>query len=80
MTRLEALVGLNLTFDIGTIRLNKLLEYFATPENILSAPRERLSAVYGIGPNISSGIKSIGQKDIDKEFEVALKLGISIIA
>ena len=80
MTRLEALVGLNLAFDIGTIRLNKLLEYFATPENILSAPRERLSAVYGIGPNISSGIKSIGQKDIDKEFEAALKLGINIIA
>ena len=80
MTRLEALVGLNLTFDIGTIRLNKLLEYFATPENILNAPRERLSAVYGIGQNISNGIKSIGQKDIDKEFEAALKLGINIIA
>lgn len=79
MTRLEALVGLNLTFDIGTIRLNKLLGFFGTPENILSAPRERLSLVYGIGPSISSGIKSIGQKDIDKEFELAKKLGIRII-
>ena len=80
MTRLEALVGLNLTFDIGSIRLNKLLEYFGTPENILNAPLERLSKVYGIGKNISSGIKSIGQKNIDKEFEAAKKLDIRIIS
>jgi len=80
VTRLEALVGLNLTFDIGSIRLNKLLEYFGTPENILNAPLERLSKVYGIGKNISSGIKSIGQKNIDKEFEAAKKLDIRIIS
>jgi DNA processing protein len=79
MTRLEALIGLNLIYGIGTIRLNKLLGYFGTPENILSAPREKLSAVYGIGEVIAGQIKSIGEKDIDKEFELARKQGIKII-
>ncbi len=79
MTRLQALIGLNLTYDIGTIRLNKLLEYFGTPENILNAPQERLSMVYGIGGNISSGIKSIGEKDIDNELVAAAKLKLKII-
>ncbi|TRZ48901.1 DNA-protecting protein DprA [bacterium] len=80
MTKLEALVGLNLTFDIGTIRLHRLLEYFGTPENILNAPPQSLTAVYGIGQNISGSIKSIGQRDIDQEFEAAKKLDIRIIS
>jgi DNA processing protein len=79
MTKLEALVGLNLTYDIGTIRLNKLLEYFGRPQDILNAPAHKLSSVYGIGQNISQGIKAIQQKDIDREFTAAEKLGIKII-
>ena len=53
MTRVEALVSLNMVLDIGSVRLGKLLEFFGTPENILKAPREKLMTVFGIGEGIA---------------------------
>lgn len=79
MTNLEALVSLNTVLDIGSIRLKKLLEYFAKPENILQAPYEKLIAVSGIPQNTALKICSLKRLDIDKEFKLAKQLGLKIL-
>ncbi|MFH0739014.1 MAG: DNA-processing protein DprA [Candidatus Omnitrophota bacterium] len=80
MTRIQALVGLNLTRDIGSIRLKRLLDYFKDPESILNAPQGQLIAVSGIGQKIASGITLVKKEDIDREFREANKLGLCIIS
>ena len=79
MTELEALVGLNLVMDIGSIRLKKLLEFFGAPQNILTASREKLTAVGGIGEAIASRIVSLDKKDIDREFDLSCKDDLKIL-
>lgn len=79
MTRLEALVGLNMVAEIGTIRLNKLLELFGTPENILNAPYEKLMEVFGIGEKIAQNITSLKKEDIEKEINLARKHNLKIL-
>lgn len=79
MTKLEALVSLNLVLDIGSIRLKKLLEFFGKPENILKAPREKLMAVSGIGQEIANKIHCLKKEDLDKEFALAKKYGLKIM-
>ena len=65
--------------EIGSIRLNKLLDYFGQPENILKAPAEKLIAVSGIGRQIAQQITSFKKEDLDKELALAKKLGLKII-
>jgi len=79
MTRLEALVGLNLVLDIGSIRLGRLLEFFGTPEDILKASRQSLTQVFGIGDVIAGKIASIKAEDIEREIILAKKLGLRIM-
>jgi DNA processing protein len=79
MTRLEALVSLNMVTDIGSIRLKKLLESFDQPEDILKSPQEKLIRVCGIGEKIASRICSLKKEDLDKEFALAKKYGLKII-
>jgi len=79
MTKLEALVSLNMVWDVGSIRLKKLLEYFGTPENILKAPAEKLTQVFGIGENIAAKIRSLKKEDLGKELALAKKHGLKII-
>ncbi len=79
MTRLEALVSLNMAGDIGSVRLKKLLDYFGQPQQILKAPVDKLMAVAGVGEKISRRI-SAPQKDVlDKELKSAQKLGLEIL-
>jgi DNA processing protein len=80
MTEIEALVGLNLVMDIGSIRLKRLLEFFGTPQNILSASRDKLIKVAGIGEIIASRIVSLDKKDIDREFFMAKKNNLKILS
>lgn len=80
MTKLEALVGLNLVGGIGSVRLKKLLEYFDKPENILKAAEEKLMAVSGIGKEIAHKITTLRQEDLSKELKLARELGLEIIA
>lgn len=79
MTRLEALISLNIVYDIGGIRLKKLLEFFGQPENILKATPERLMAVSGIGDKIAHKIHELKKEDLDEEFTLAKKFGLKII-
>ena len=79
MTQLEALVSLNLIGDVGSMRLKKLLEYFDAPENILKAAPEKLTAVFGIGEKIASGIHSLKKEDLEKELALVKKHGLKIL-
>lgn len=79
MTRFEALVSLNLIGNIGSTRLKKLLDYFGKPENILRASPEKLSAIFGIGEEITRAITCFKKEDLDRELTLAKSLGIKII-
>ncbi len=79
MTEFEALVGLNMVMDIGSIRLKKLLECFGSPQNILAASRDKLVETAGIGENIAGKIVSLDKKDIDRELSLAGKLKLKIL-
>jgi DNA processing protein len=80
MTQLEALVGLNLILDIGSIRLKKLLEVFGKPQDVLKASKDKLVRVSGIGEQIATEIASLKKEDIDKEIKLAKKLDLGIIS
>ncbi|MFH1398420.1 MAG: DNA-processing protein DprA [Candidatus Omnitrophota bacterium] len=80
MTEFEALVGLNLILDIGSIRLKRLLDYFCTPENILKAPREELMRILGIADKIVDKIRALKREDLDNELNLAGKQGVKIIS
>ncbi len=80
MTEFEALVGLNLILDIGSVRLKRLLDYFYTPENILKASREELTRILGIADKIADKIRALKKEDLDNELNLAGKQGIKIIS
>src|SRR5437868_7140646 len=52
MTPTEASIALNMLPTMGPVRLRKLLEVFETPERVLSAKRDALRAVEGIGREV----------------------------
>ena len=79
MTRLEALVSLNMVGDIGSVRLKKLLDYFGQPQAVLKAPEAKLIAVAGIADKIAQKIRSLKLDDLNKEFKSAQKLGLEIL-
>lgn len=79
MTELEAFIGLNLVSNIGSVRLNKLLEVFGKPEEIFSANYEHLASIFGIGSQIASDIVSFKKENIEKELSSSKKLGIKIL-
>ena len=79
MTRLKALIGLNMFCDIGSARLKKLLNYFGKPENILKAPCGELMGVSGIGKEIARKVTSLKEEDIEQELDLAKKYNLKII-
>jgi DNA processing protein len=79
MTDLYALVCLNMVADIGSIRLNRLLGVFGSPQNILSASRDKLMQVSGLGPETAQRIVSFKEEDIARELDSAQALGLRVM-
>ncbi|MFL6588962.1 MAG: DNA-processing protein DprA [Chthoniobacterales bacterium] len=52
MSPTEACIALNMLPTMGPVRLRKLLQVFGTPESILSAKRDELRSVDGIGREV----------------------------
>ncbi len=73
------MVALNMVGEIGSVRFKKLVEYLGSPEEILMASRQRLTAIYGIGEKIADKIISLKKESIGKELDLAKKLGLKII-
>ena len=58
MSPTEACIALNMLPTMGPVRLRKLLEVFVSPENILSAKRDQLRQVEGIGNEVADQIST----------------------
>ncbi len=80
MTDREAYIILNMISGVGPIRLSRLCEKFGSPSAVLSAKRNEISSVDGIGPTLAEEIsKWRTQTDLDAELKLVDKAGVSII-
>ncbi|MCU0651544.1 MAG: DNA-processing protein DprA [Candidatus Omnitrophica bacterium] len=79
MTKLEALISLNMVGEIGSIRLGRLLDYFGKFENVFRASAEKLITIAGISENVANRIHTFKPEDLTRELESAQKLGLKII-
>ena len=58
MTDAEAYIALNMVPKIGPIRVRRLLEAIGSPVGVLSANKDSLLSVQGIGPDTAESIRS----------------------
>ncbi|MFM8984171.1 MAG: helix-hairpin-helix domain-containing protein, partial [Spartobacteria bacterium] len=80
MTDAEAYIALNMVPKIGPIRVRRLLEAFGSPVAVLSAPRERLLAVQGIGPDAAESIRDWESKvDLAGELRLVREHGAKVL-
>ena len=80
MTPTEACVALNMLPTMGPVRLRKLLEVFETPDRILSAKRDSLRVVEGIGREVVDQITNWETLvDLPAELERIRDFGAEVI-
>jgi len=80
MTSLEALIALNLLPKIGPIRIRRLLDRFESPEAALSASRNDLMRIDGIGEETASILtKWQDHADPATELREVRERGLSIV-
>ncbi len=80
MTNLESLLTLNSIYELGSIRIKRLLEYFGSAEKVLCASGDKLRRVEGISGLLSQNIiKNKHKWEVKQELELAEKNGIEII-
>ena len=81
MTDTEALVALNLLPRIGPVRVQKLLDQFATPAEVLGAPLHRLLQVQQIGEETAAIIhKWQDHCDVIKELDEVKSRGLTLLS
>ena len=80
MTDAEAYIALNMVPKIGPIRVRRLLEAFGSPVAVLTAPRERLLTVQGIGPDAAESIRDWESKvDLAEELRLVREHGAKVL-
>jgi DNA processing protein len=76
----EALVALNLLDGVGPVRVRQLLEHFGEAPAILSASRQQLLHVHGIGEEIADTIFTWGEHvDLAAEMKRIAEFGCRIV-
>jgi DNA processing protein len=75
----EALVALNLIEGVGPIRVRQLLEHFGEAPAILSAPRQALLRVRGIGEDTAAAIAGWEQAQLTAELKRIEDFGCRIV-
>src|ERR1043166_8856233 len=70
MNSIEACIALNMLPTMGPVRLRRLLEVFQTPEKILTAKRDQLRQVEGVGNDVAEQIVT-WESIVDLEAELA---------
>ncbi len=78
--KIENLLCLALTKDIGTITVNRLLSHFGSSDNILGASEEELRKVKGLRSNQLQAVLSAVKVDPRPELDLAADNGVKIIA
>ena len=80
MNSTEACIALNMLPTMGPVRLRKLLEVFETPERILSAKRDQLRKIEGIGKEVVDQIATWESiVDLGAELERIKEFGATVI-
>lgn len=80
MTPTEASIALNMLPTMGPVRLRRLLEVFQSPDRILSARRDSLRAVEGIGDDVANQIAQWESRvDLTAELERIRQFGANVI-
>ncbi len=80
MTPTEACIALNMLPTMGPVRLRKLLEVFETPDRVLSARRDALRSVGGIGREVVDQIVNWESLvDLPAELARVREFGASVI-
>ncbi len=76
----EAMVALNMIDHVGPVRVRQLLEAFGDPPAILSAPKNRLLKVHGIGEDTAESISQWQQNvDLDAELKRIADYGCHVL-
>jgi DNA processing protein len=80
MTSREAYIALNMVDGVGPVRVRALLDRFGAPEAILSAPRDGLMRVEGVGEEVARSIAGWrGPVDLDAELARIEKAGVQVV-
>ncbi|MBT8038561.1 MAG: DNA-processing protein DprA [Verrucomicrobiae bacterium] len=80
MTSREALVALNMLPKIGPVRVRRLIDHFGSAEAILTADRQRLTGVQGVGGETADAIRSWQDTiDLSAELQSVSDRGLSIV-
>ncbi len=80
MTTKEAYIALNLLPKIGPVRVRRLLEAFGSPQGILSARREALRAVDGIGPEMAKVVADWESHiDLSRELDLIREAKVDVV-
>jgi DNA processing protein len=80
MNSTEASIALNMLRLMGPVRLRKLLEVFGSPKNVLTAKRDQLRRVEGIGPDVAEEIVNWETKvDLAAELTRIREFGARVI-
>jgi len=69
MTSRESLIALNMIDHVGPVRARQLLDHFGDGPSILSASRQQLQAVRGIGPEVAEAVAG-WEKNVDLAAEL----------
>jgi DNA processing protein len=70
MNSTEACIALNMLPTMGPVRLRRLLEVFETPEKVLTAKRDQLRQIEGIGTDVAEQIVT-WESIVDLEAELS---------
>ncbi len=77
----DATLRLLLAPGLGAVTLARLRKHFGGDEEAASAPPDRLSRIRGMGPATAQAVhRAIGQADPDRERELMIEHGTSLIA
>ena len=80
MNSTEACIALNMLPTMGPVRLRKLLEVFRQPERVLSARRDELRRIEGIGNEVAEQISNWESiVDLGAELKRISDFGASVI-
>src|SRR5689334_9589357 len=80
MTSTEACIALNMLPTMGPVRLRRLLEVFEKPERVLSARRDALRTIEGIGNEVIDQISRWEDLvDLSAELDRIRQFGANIL-
>jgi len=79
MEKQEVLIALNMVSDVGSVRLQRLLDFFGPADKIFSASQEKLIAVSGMSESSAARIRSFKTAQITRELALIQKHNLKIL-